>query len=112
MRNLIVGACMVAGLGMAAVVCLSARDQLWAGPPSVATTGNELVTWSAPAGENRQLLTIIDPRLRTVCVYHVETATGLITLKSVRNIHFDLQMVEFNGQDPTPKQIRSLLEQH
>jgi hypothetical protein len=36
---------------------------------------------------------------------------GDITLKSVRNIHWDLQMVEFNTEAPLPREIRSMLDQ-
>jgi len=43
-------------------------------------------------------------------VYHIELATGKIALRSVRNIHWDLQMTEFNSADPLPREIRSLLE--
>lgn len=113
MRNMIVGACMAAGVGIAFWGGMPQRDRLWAAPSqAVGPTGVELITWATPAGDQRQIVTVvIDPRTRTMCVYHVETTTGFITLKSVRNLHFDLQMVEFNGQDPTPKQIRSMLEQ-
>ena len=30
---------------------------------------------------------------------------------SVRNIHWDLQMMEFNGVNPLPREIRLQLEQ-
>jgi hypothetical protein len=69
-----------------------------------------LITLTSPAGENRQLLTVIDPRTRAVSVYHVDALTGTLSLKSVRNIHWDLQMVEFNGVSPLPREIRSMLE--
>jgi hypothetical protein len=29
----------------------------------------------------------------------------------VRNIHWDLQMMEFNGTRPLPDEVRSILEQ-
>ncbi len=44
-------------------------------------------------------------------VYHVESATGEIALKSVRRFHWDLQMDEFNGDSPSPREIRALIEQ-
>ena len=46
-----------------------------------------------------------------MAVYHIDTTTGEIVLKSVRNIHYDLKMIEFNGTSPLPREIRSLLEQ-
>ena len=54
---------------------------------------------------------MIDPDLKVVSVYHLELVSGEITLKSVRNIHWDLQMTEFNTSAPQPREIRSLLEQ-
>jgi len=44
-------------------------------------------------------------------VYRVESATGKIELKSVRRIHWDLQMTNLNTEKPLPQEIRSLLEQ-
>lgn len=75
-----------------------------------AAAGTELISLATPVGENIQQLTVIDPRSRVISVYHVALATGEISLKSVRNIHWDLQMSEFNGVNPLPREIRSQLE--
>jgi hypothetical protein len=61
-------------------------------------------------GGRIQQVTVIDPRTRVMNVYHVELSSGAITLKSVRNIHWDLQMIEFNGVKPLPAEIRGLLD--
>ena len=78
-------------------------------PPAVASS--QLITLTAQVGDNRQQLTVIDPALRVMSVYHIESSTGVITLKSVRNINWDLQMIEFNGTAPLPGEIRSQMEQ-
>ncbi len=70
-----------------------------------------LIALACQAGDHRQQLTVVDPSTKVVGVYHIDTATGDIVLKSVRNIHWDLQMVEFNGASPSPREIRTLLEQ-
>src|SRR5262245_54009965 len=70
----------------------------------------ELITVPSPVDNNRQQLTVIDPRNQVMAVYHTDLATGGITLKSVRNIHWDLQMPEFNGTSPLPSEIRKLME--
>ena len=70
-----------------------------------------LLTHAVSIGEARQQLTVIDPQMRVVSVYHIDSASGEIALKSVRNIHWDLQMVEFNASSPAPREIRALLEQ-
>lgn len=61
-------------------------------------------------GGRIQQVTVIDPRTRVMSVYHVELSSGAVTLKSVRNIHWDLQMIEFNGVKPLPAEIRGLLD--
>ncbi len=66
---------------------------------------------ASPTADNRQQLTVIDPQTRVMSVYHIDVTSGAITLKSVRNIHWDLQMSEFNGVSPLPREIRALLEQ-
>jgi len=70
----------------------------------------ELITLASPAGEGRQQLAVIDPRMQVLSVYHIDLTSGQVTLKSVRNFHWDLQMVEFNGISPLPQEIRSLLD--
>jgi hypothetical protein len=78
---------------------------------SGAMGASNLITIPTPAGEGRQQITVIDPELRSMSVYHIELASGEITLKSVRKIHWDLQMTDFNGTSPLPQDVRSLLEQ-
>ena len=82
-------------------------------PPlgSSAGAGSELITISGPIEEHRQQITVIDTAKRVMSVYHINTSSGEISLKSVRTIFWDLQMVEFNGTSPLPREIRSLLEQ-
>jgi len=62
-------------------------------------------------GDTHQQITLIDPRQRVMCVYHIDRVSGEIALKSVRNIQWDLSMDEFNGQSPSPQEIRTLLQQ-
>lgn len=112
MRNAILGALLVAGLWVLAAEDAGGRDRLAAaGTGYTEAAGQELITLASPAGENRQMLTIVDPRTRAICVYHVETATGVITLKSVRNIHWDLQMLDYNGANPLPAELRAMFGQ-
>jgi hypothetical protein len=60
--------------------------------------------------EGRQQVTVIDPGSRVMAVYHVDRTTGGLSLKSVRNVHWDLQIEEFNSANPTPREIRALTE--
>ncbi len=74
-------------------------------------TGGELIAVPSPMGEKGQMLTVLDPRQQTMGVYWIEAGTGKITLRSVRNIRFDLMMTDFNGDNPLPREIRLQLEQ-
>lgn len=75
-----------------------------------AAAGSELIAVPAETADG-QLLTVIDTQQRVMSVYRIETATGKITLLSVRKIQWDLQLTEFNGEAPLPQEIRRLLEQ-
>jgi hypothetical protein len=97
--------CVLAGL-LAAVVPSVGFAQRPAGPSG----GSALITLAMPAGEHRQQLTVVDSDTRSLAVYHIDTTSGEISLKSVRNINYDLRMIEFNGTSPLPREIRSLLE--
>ncbi len=76
-----------------------------------AGAAGDIIALATPASEGRQLLTIVDSKQKTVAVYHVDLATGEITLSSVRQIEWDLKLSEFNSDRPLPGEIRSLLEQ-
>jgi hypothetical protein len=112
MRVAVVGAVVLAGLVVAMLgTTLMPREGFAQrlGPTPTSTSG--LITHTTPLGDNRQQLTVIDPEMRVMSVYHIETSTGQIVLKSVRNFHWDLQMLEFNGTNPLPREIRAMLEQ-
>jgi hypothetical protein len=70
----------------------------------------ELIALSFDGGDARQQVTLVDPRSKTVAVYHIDRATGAITLRSVRNVAWDLQIEEYNSASPTPREIRVLSE--
>lgn len=61
-------------------------------------------------GENRQLITMIDRENKVMSVYQVTLSTGEIELKSVRNLTWDMQMTEYNGISPLPRDIRTMLQ--
>jgi hypothetical protein len=112
MRNLVLGALLGAGVVAATAAGRSAIDEARAQSPAMGYQGGgELITHHIAADEHRQQLTVIDPRTRVACVYHIDRDTGEISLKSVRNLHFDLQLTEFNSTSPRPREIRAMLEQ-
>ncbi len=113
MRIAVVGASVLASLVFASLVAaLLPRvgfAQRSASLPATSTGG--LIALATSVDEQRQQVTVIDPATRVLGVYHIDLSTGVVTLKSVRNIHWDLQMMEFNGTRPLPDEVRSILEQ-
>ncbi len=113
MKTVVLGALAGTGLVIAAIGMLDYRSEVFAQQltaPRQAPDGG-LIVVGGPADEKGQLLTVIDPRLRVMSVYHIESSTGKIALRSVRNIQWDLQMNHLNNENPLPQEIRALLEQ-
>lgn len=81
--------------------------------PSTATLGvdGSRVTVVASDNDNRQQVVLIDPDMRVIAVYHVGHESGKISLKSVRNFKWDLEMMQWNSQPPQPQEVRSMLQQ-
>ncbi|MDO4549828.1 MAG: hypothetical protein Q4C96_01085 [Planctomycetia bacterium] len=67
----------------------------------------EMVTTSAG---NFQQITIIDPKQRSLCVYHININTGQIELRSARDIKWDLQLNYLNSKKPLPHEIKGILQ--
>lgn len=107
------------GLCLALAVALAPTLWGWQGPANAGTSyslpvqqgGTALQTIPIPGDAKGQLLAVVDPQSRSLAVYQIDAATGTITLRCVRNVTWDLQMLEFNGKAPLPGEIRSLLEQ-
>lgn len=81
---------------------------LAAGSVKSAQSG-DLMAFSGDAADGRTQLVLIDAKTRAVGVYHIDRATGQVALRSVRNVHWDLQIDDFNGGSPSPQEIKSLL---
>jgi hypothetical protein len=111
MKRVMLGALVVVGFVVAAVAVAQQHGESFpprAAMPVPAVAGSGIIALSV--GE-RGLLTVVDPRQRAVCVYHIDPVTGKITLKSARNIQWDLQITDLNNDKPTPQEIQSLLQQ-
>lgn len=73
-------------------------------------TGSSLWVSATALDDGRQLLLVIDPAARNAAVYHVDPATGALTLRSTRNITWDLLVGEYNAQEPRPAALRKMVE--
>ncbi len=113
MKRAILGILLGAVAATLVVGLLDRRSELMAqhvAPPQ-AGGSSELIALPSPVGDKGQLLTVVDPHQQSIGVYWVEAATGKITLRSVRNIRYDLMMTDFNTDNPLPREIRLQLEQ-
>jgi hypothetical protein len=68
--------------------------------------GGSLVAHFAAAAGGPHTVTVIDPQRQVLGVYHVDAASGAITLMSVRNLSWDLQMAHFNNEGLLPQDVR------
>src|SRR5262245_11080804 len=73
-------------------------------------SSGQLMALSADLADGRQQITLIAPKTRVMGVYQIDRASGEISLKSVRSVHWDLLLEEFNSDKPSPREIRSLLD--
>jgi hypothetical protein len=77
--------------------------------PTPAQQGSPFIALSIDTGNGRQQIAVIDTQSRALSVYHIDNASGAITLKSVRNIAADLLLDDFNTESPLPREIRAML---
>ena len=113
MRAVVLGALTGAGLVLAAVGALDCRNEVFAqrtAPYGQIDSDGDLIAVPGPVGEKGQLLTVIDQKRRVMSVYHIHQATGKITLRSARNIQWDLQLTYLDNEGLLPQEIQSLLE--
>lgn len=95
----------VLAIGLVAYICLSVPGVSQVSNPAHRAGGLHVVSTALPSG--LQELTIVDPTIPSVAIYHVDT-NGRLLLRSVRNIRGDLRMEEFNTQSPLPSELRAL----
>ncbi len=109
---------------MAAVVMLGClTGMFWGIPaaggdplsdPAPASAGEPqgLATLASPPIDGVQQFTVVDSATRAMAVYHVDLKSGQITLKSVRNLRWDLQLEDFNSVAPKAREVRIQVQGH
>ena len=106
-------ALLVVTFGTALLAFLGGSDEAFADktlPPNI-TQSDGVIAFSEKVENKYQQVTVIDPKKRALCVYHISLVDGQIALKSVRNFHWDTQILQWNSASPLPKEIQALLEQ-
>ena len=74
-----------------------------------AVPGSSIAAIVSTLPDGKQQTLLIDGERRVVSVYHIHPATGEISLKSVRNFRYDLEMDEFGTSSPSPRDIKAML---
>ena len=69
---------------------------------------NSLQMFSTLMPSGMQQVLVLDSQGKSMAVYQIEAGTGKIQLKSARNLQWDLQMEQFNGQAPLPSELRQV----
>ena len=76
-------------------------------PQTGAASGEtQVISTLLPTGVQQVL--ILDTRLQTMAVYHIDPVLGKIQLRSVRNLQMDLAVEDFNSAEPLPREMRLL----
>jgi hypothetical protein len=74
-----------------------------------AVPGSTIAAIVSTLPDGKQQTLLIDGERRVVSVYHIHPTTGEISLKSVRNFRYDLEMDEFGTSSPSPRDIKAML---
>lgn len=114
MKRAVLGTLIGAGLVLAAAGAVGYPQAIPAPqrmPYAEAAGDGGLVALNGPSADNAQLVTVLDTKTRAMAVYRVDATNGNIKLLSVRNLHWDLQVMQLNSENPQPQEIRTLLDQ-
>jgi len=100
----------IVALGAAVLASLAAW-QGW-GLAAPRTGGQDGPLWISESrlDDGRRLLVIVDQATRHAAVYHLDGGDGGLTLRSTRDISWDLMVGDFNAQDPKPAALRKMLQ--
>jgi len=113
-RGVIAAGCLCGGVVVAAILGSGGMAAQRAGRSLPgAGSGDQsgpLWTLATPLDDGRQMLLVVDQQNRTMAIYHVDPATGTLTLKSTRDVRWDLMVEDFNCQEPRPAALKKMLE--
>ena len=108
MRTALLGGLITAGLFLAMARGQNRNASVYSSLTSHANDpALELVTHFAESDNGPHTLVVVDPKQKVLGVYHVNATTGAIFLKSVRQIRGELEMIQFNSENPSPQEIRN-----
>lgn len=72
--------------------------------------GGPLWVSESPVDDTTRLLIVVDQESRRTAIYQINAQTGTLTLRSTRDISWDLQVSDFNAQEPRPAALQKMLQ--
>ena len=98
------------GFGVLLLASLAAL-QGW-GMAAARPGGQEGPLWVSESrlDDGRRLLVIVDQTTRHAAIYHLDGTDGTLSLRSTRDISWDLMVDDFNAQEPKPAALRKMLQ--
>jgi hypothetical protein len=110
---LIASGCVCAGIAFATMLGSGGLAAQRAGRPLPGGPNDQqgsLWIQATPLDDGRQMLLVVDQQNRALAIYHVDPSSGTLTLKSTRDVRWDLMVEEFNAQEPKPAALKKMLE--
>ncbi len=98
-----------AAIGLVGVSFLTWQGWSLASPRPGQDDGTALWISENRMDDGRMLLLVVDQTTRHAAVYHLDGAAGTLTLRSTRDLSFDLLVGDFNAQEPRPAALRKML---
>lgn len=86
------------------------NNEKWKEASTVSAENDGLIAIKLDGNANSNQIALVDPERKVISVYGIDRTSGEIKLSSVRKVEWDLQLDEFNGKQPTPREIRSNVE--
>lgn len=105
--------CVCAGVALAAILGSGGLAAQRPGRPLPVGPSDQMGSlWiqATPLEDGRQMLLMVDQQNRALAIYHVDPSSGTLTLKSTRDVRWDLLVEDFNAQEPKPAALKKMLE--
>ena len=109
-KELALGICAGVALAAAVVLLFDKSETAFGQSPGIPSgISQQAGVVAVPAAGGGHFVVVVDTAQQVMGSYLVNAESGHITLRSVRNYHWDLQMEEFNGAEPRPSEVREML---
>lgn len=107
--SLVVVLVAIAG-GLLFALGVSARPAL--GQPVAAEGNNRVFVVAGQISDETYGLYLVDYENKTICVYQYLPRDRKLSLMAARTYRYDVQLDEYNTDDPLPSEVKELVEQH